>query len=55
MFLTSFGQDGIDVASPTIAFDVAAVMGRQAGSKQCEYVYKRCQTPFKQLLEAYTL
>jgi len=40
---STFGQsDVIDVTLPTVLYDVAAHIGRQAGEKQCRTVYPRC-------------
>merc|ERR1712008_490047 len=38
-----FGKSGsIDVSAATAEFDLAALMGRQAGKAQCETIYARC-------------
>lgn len=40
---STFGQaDIVDVTQPTILYDVAALIGRKAGEKQCKTVYPRC-------------
>ena len=32
----------VDVTQATVLYDVAALIGRQAGEKQCKTVYPRC-------------
>ena len=49
VWILTFGQNDIDVTLPTIEFDVAAVMGRKAGVKQCHTIYSRCQTEYEVL------
>ena len=40
--VTLFGQsDKIDVSAVTAEFDLAALMGRQAGPEQCQRIYAR--------------
>merc|ERR1711956_104182 len=47
-----FGKSGsIDVSAATAEFDLAALMGRQAGKAQCETIYARCPYESKDLME----
>jgi len=47
-----FGKSGsIDVSAATAEFDLAALMGRQAGKAQCETIYARCPYESKELME----
>jgi hypothetical protein len=47
-----FGKSaGIDLTSTTVEFDLAALMGRQAGKAQCETIYARCPYESKDLME----
>jgi len=47
-----FGKSaGIDLASTTVEFDLAALMGRQAGKHQCDTIYARCPYQSKDLME----
>ena len=48
---TLFGQN-IDMAAATVEFDLAALMGRQAGEQQCQRIYARCQYQAKDLMAA---
>ncbi len=42
LMMAPFGQtEAIDVFAPTVEFDVAAIMGRLAGAKQCQTIYSR--------------
>jgi len=42
---------GIDVTATTVEFDLAALMGRQAGKAQCDTIYARCPYQTKDLME----
>jgi len=47
-----FGKTaGIDLTSTTVEFDLAALMGRQAGKNQCDTIYARCPYQSKDLME----
>jgi len=47
-----FGKSaGIDLTSTTVEFDLAALMGRQAGKAQCDKIYARCPYQTKDLME----
>jgi len=47
-----FGKTaGIDLTSTTVEFDLAALMGRQAGKHQCDTIYARCPYQSKDLME----
>jgi len=47
-----FGKTaGIDLSSTTVEFDLAALMGRQAGKHQCDTIYARCPYQSKDLME----
>jgi len=49
---TVFGKTaGIDLTSTTVEFDLAALMGRQAGQAQCDTIYARCPYQTKDLME----
>merc|ERR1711997_57682 len=41
----------IDISAATAEFDLAALMGRQAGKAQCEIIYARCPYESKDLME----
>ncbi len=47
-------NDAIDVSSPTVQFDLAALVGRRAGFVQCQKVYARCDMDAKQMKAAMT-
>jgi len=47
----AFGSgDELDVAKPSLAFDIAAVIGREVGGNRCELNYRRCETGVSQML-----
>ena len=47
-----FGQSGrLDVSQGSVEFDLAALMGRKAGSAQCMKIYARCQVEAHKLLD----
>lgn len=47
-----FGKSGsIDVSAATAEFDLAALMGRQAGKAQCDTIYARCPYESKDLMK----
>ena len=47
-----FGQSGqLDVSQGSVEFDLAALMGRKAGSAQCQKIYARCQISAEKLLD----
>jgi hypothetical protein len=49
---STFGRsDVIDVTVPTVLYDVAAHIGRQAGEKQCRTVYPRCNAEVATLMK----
>merc|ERR1711892_862275 len=47
----AFGNSGeLDVGKDSLEFDIAAVLGREVGTKRCELSYRRCETPVSQML-----
>merc|ERR1711936_688577 len=47
----SFGENNeIDIGAETLAFDLAAVMGREGGMRRCELSYRRCETPVSKMI-----
>jgi hypothetical protein len=40
------------VTAPTVLYDVAAHIGRQAGEKQCRTVYPRCASEVDSIMKA---
>lgn len=47
-----FGKnDSIDVTSAAVEFDLAALMGKKAGEKQCHTIYSRCQYQVRDLMD----
>merc|ERR1712025_1525008 len=52
MIATLFGKSGsIDVSAVTAEFDLAALMGRNAGQMQCDTIYARCPYQARDLME----
>ena len=50
---TLFGtnnEDTLDVLKLSERFDLAAVVGRDSGTKQCQTLYARCQIPYEEML-----
>jgi hypothetical protein len=47
---TSAGSTVVDAFSPTIQFDIAAEIGKIAGSAQCSKIYAQCPLPYSELL-----
>ena len=47
-----FGKSGnIDLSAVTVEFDLAALIGQQAGEYQCNTIYSRCPYQVKDLME----
>merc|ERR1712062_96965 len=47
-----FGKSGnIDLLAVTVEFDLAALIGQQAGEYQCNTIYSRCPYQVKDLME----
>jgi len=47
-----FGKSGnIDLSAVTVEFDLAALMGQQAGEDHCNTIYSRCPYQVKDLME----
>ena len=50
---TLFGtnEEGtLDVLKLSVRFDLAAAVGRDAGTNQCQTLYARCQMPYEEML-----
>merc|ERR1712117_157926 len=47
----AFGSGNeLDVAKPSLAFDIAAIIGREVGGNRCELNYRRCETTVPEML-----
>jgi len=52
----AFGSGNeLDVAKPSLAFDIAAVIGREVGGNRCELNYRRCETSVTKMLSMINL
>lgn len=47
---TSEGSTVVDAFSPTIQFDLAAEIGKIAGSEQCTKIYAQCPLPYSEIV-----
>merc|ERR1712154_415842 len=48
----AFGNGGeLDVGKDSLEFDMAAVLGKEVGSRRCAFSYRRCETPVSQMLK----
>merc|ERR1712183_976966 len=48
---TVFGNASeLDIGKDSLEFDIAAVIGKEAGAKRCELSYRRCETPVAEML-----
>ena len=44
-------QNGtLDVLKPSVLFDLAATVGRDAGLEHCQILYARCQIPYEEMM-----
>ena len=46
-----FQISGINLSSGTVEFDLAALIGRKAGTQQCQKIYARCNKEYDELLK----
>jgi hypothetical protein len=44
-------QGALDATKPSVLFDLAATVGRDAGFEQCKTLYARCQMPYDEMLQ----
>jgi hypothetical protein len=44
-------QGALDATKPSVLFDLAAIVGRNAGFEQCKTLYARCQMPYDEMLQ----
>jgi len=52
----AFGSgDELDVAKPSLAFDIAAVIGREVGENRCVLNYRRCESGVSEMLRMISL
>jgi len=48
----AFGNGGeLDIGKDSLEFDMAAVLGKEVGSRRCAMSYRRCETPVSQMLK----
>ena len=44
-------QGALDATKPSVLFDLAATVGRDAGLEQCKTLYAKCLIPYDEMLQ----